>query len=352
MKDPGVTAPGSLAHSMELEVPLTSVPNEPPARLSGTYTPPDGTPAETAKARRAARDWTWRIADLDPTAKLILMAYADHVRADGQATLGVPRLMELVGVSRRNVQKWLTVLRDRHLITPGDQALVAHLRADQRPTVYRVQYEPLAEVIDLRGVADDASSRGVAPDTPSRGVADDASLSRENEKPRGVANDARVASDAQGCKALGSSTPSLRSVVEEPAPAPKSKRPRKPKTEPTAAEARRAEINSAAKRLADTWCAATGIKTSFMKVRGFAAAMLRAGHTEPAVADAMRAIWRSQGGMPNARRRIYNTEHLEQALTDPGSLTAGGVSSARTRSIDQPLSPTAYEEIDPNGGLR
>jgi hypothetical protein len=189
---------------------LTSVPNEPPARLSGTYTTPNGSPADVAKARRAARDWAWRIDGLDPTARLILMAYADHVRADGQATLGVPRLMKLTELSRRSVQKWLSILRDRGLLVPGDQSLVAHLRADQRPTVYRVSYEPMAEVIELRGVADDASSRGVVDDTPSRGVADDASLTRANANPRGVVDDARVVDDAQGCKTKPST--SLRSV--------------------------------------------------------------------------------------------------------------------------------------------
>ena len=100
------------------------------------------------------RHLAWALYDappMDPTAKLLLVAIADHINDEtGTAYPSVTRLAGMVGVTRRNTLKWLDVLE-----TAG---VLAIDRTPGRPNVYRI----------CTGVASDTTRyirTGVASDT-------------------------------------------------------------------------------------------------------------------------------------------------------------------------------------------
>lgn len=75
----------------------------------------------------------------DATTKLVLLAYANHAAKDGTAAW--PSKASVADYAERDpktVQRSLRKLEAAGWLRRGDQELVAHLRADRRPTVYDV----------------------------------------------------------------------------------------------------------------------------------------------------------------------------------------------------------------------
>lgn len=73
----------------------------------------------------------------DPLAHLVLIGLADHADPQGrEARPSQKRLAEYVNVTDRTIRTKLRMLEDQGLIRPGDDRLVAHLRADRRPLVW------------------------------------------------------------------------------------------------------------------------------------------------------------------------------------------------------------------------
>ncbi|HEX7352514.1 helix-turn-helix domain-containing protein [Brachybacterium sp.] len=73
----------------------------------------------------------------DPLAHLVLIGLADHAGPDGrEARPSQKRLAEYVNVTDRTIRTKLRLLEEEGLIRPGDDQLVAHLRADRRPLVW------------------------------------------------------------------------------------------------------------------------------------------------------------------------------------------------------------------------
>lgn len=72
----------------------------------------------------------------------VLVALANHADASGRnAYVGQERLGWYTRKARRNVRKDIDALIKLGLIREGDQRIVAHLRADKRPTVYDLAME-------------------------------------------------------------------------------------------------------------------------------------------------------------------------------------------------------------------
>ncbi len=72
-------------------------------------------------------------------ARAVLLLLAEHAHDDGRGAFpAVATLAETLGVSDRSVKRYLAELRESRLITPGDGALVAHMRADRRPQVWDI----------------------------------------------------------------------------------------------------------------------------------------------------------------------------------------------------------------------
>jgi hypothetical protein len=85
--------------------------------------------------------WVWQNVHLegDPVAKLVLLILADQANTDGTAAWPSQALLaKKADVSARTVRTKLRKLEELGLIVPGDQQMLAHIRADRRPTVYDV----------------------------------------------------------------------------------------------------------------------------------------------------------------------------------------------------------------------
>lgn len=75
--------------------------------------------------------------DLGPAEQLTLVILADHANPDGcNAFPKVSTLAARRGLSARTVRRHLATLRELGFIRLGDQRWTAHLRADERPTVW------------------------------------------------------------------------------------------------------------------------------------------------------------------------------------------------------------------------
>lgn len=75
----------------------------------------------------------------DPLAHLVLIGLADHAGPDGtEARPSQKTLASYVNVTDRTIRTKLRLLEDQGLIVPGDDRLVAHLRADRRPLVWNL----------------------------------------------------------------------------------------------------------------------------------------------------------------------------------------------------------------------
>jgi DNA-binding Lrp family transcriptional regulator len=86
------------------------------------------------------RAMTWALHSApvdDATQLLVLYALADRASDDGTAAWpGQTRIAEMARCSPRTVRRHLLELEEQGLIRRGDQRLVEHLRADQRPVVW------------------------------------------------------------------------------------------------------------------------------------------------------------------------------------------------------------------------
>lgn len=111
------------------------------------------------------------------SARMTLLALADHTDPDGRGAFpSVQRLAERLGRTRRTIERHIEELHAAGLIVPGDQELVAHVRADRRPNVW-----DLAMTVPEVSADDDptrVTRRSPRPDTvcrndPTPGVADD-----------------------------------------------------------------------------------------------------------------------------------------------------------------------------------
>lgn len=92
---------------------------------------------------RAAQDWAAQQTKLDPAIRWTLWLLADYAHADGSAAFpGVPLLAKLAGVTERTIQRHLRDLELFRYIERGDDALVAHYRADRRPAVWNLRMNP------------------------------------------------------------------------------------------------------------------------------------------------------------------------------------------------------------------
>jgi hypothetical protein len=117
-----------------------------------------------------------RTGHLDPAVRLVLLALADRAGDDGRHSWpAVATLAEQLGISERAIRRSLSVLVDARLISRGDQALVGHIRADRRPTVWDL------DVTDTRLRGDDTvtppASRGDETVRSSRPRGDDHDMS-------------------------------------------------------------------------------------------------------------------------------------------------------------------------------
>lgn len=82
----------------------------------------------------------------DPVARLVLVGLGNHADPDGRgARPAQATLARYVGVSTRTVRTKLRLLEDLGLVHPGDQDMVAHLRADRRPVVFDLALDVVAE---------------------------------------------------------------------------------------------------------------------------------------------------------------------------------------------------------------
>lgn len=143
---------------------------------------------------------TWALsADVgDATGKLVLIGQANHAHKDGRnAWVGKDQLGEYANCDPRTVQRHLKKLRAAGWIRPGDQAAVAHIRADRRPVVYdvamseavRLEWKAAYEAEQERG--DDLSPRRTS--TAGQGVSpSDVHGETDGETPRASRGDKAV----------------------------------------------------------------------------------------------------------------------------------------------------------------
>jgi len=68
-----------------------------------------------------ALNWAWSQDCPNPTAKLVLMALADHANADGECWPSMNRISELTGISSRQVSTHIVALEDLGYVTKGDR---------------------------------------------------------------------------------------------------------------------------------------------------------------------------------------------------------------------------------------
>jgi hypothetical protein len=100
--------------------------------------------------------WAARVQVGDAAAKLVLIALANHAKADGSASWpGQKVLAEYAEVTTRTVRTKLDYLQERGLIRPGDQQMVEHIRANYRPQVWDLimldsRVETLSPLTSLR----------------------------------------------------------------------------------------------------------------------------------------------------------------------------------------------------------
>ncbi|HEV8024533.1 MAG TPA: helix-turn-helix domain-containing protein, partial [Candidatus Nanopelagicales bacterium] len=66
-----------------------------------------------------ALKWAWEQDCPNPTAKLVLMALADHANSDGECWPSMKRVAELTGISTRQVSTHITKLEDLGYVTKG-----------------------------------------------------------------------------------------------------------------------------------------------------------------------------------------------------------------------------------------
>jgi hypothetical protein len=98
---------------------------------------------------------------LSPDARLVLVALADYASPEGAGAFpSRVTLAERLGITVRAVARHLSTLRDDGLIAPGDSELVAHYRADRRPSVYDL----CLDLIPARGDTTVTPSRGDSAD--------------------------------------------------------------------------------------------------------------------------------------------------------------------------------------------
>ena len=112
-----------------------------------------------------ASGWAWETRTGNSTRKLILAAFADYASADGTSAYpSLETIADRVECSVRTVQRQLQTLLADGFMRPGDQELVAHIRADKRPVVYDLAMSDLVRQQwrnQAQGGSDDAAERGV-----------------------------------------------------------------------------------------------------------------------------------------------------------------------------------------------
>jgi len=68
-----------------------------------------------------ALNWAWQQQCPNPTAKLVLMALADHANSDGECWPAMKRIAQLTGVSARQVSTHVVTLEKLGYVTKGDR---------------------------------------------------------------------------------------------------------------------------------------------------------------------------------------------------------------------------------------
>jgi len=68
-----------------------------------------------------ALNWAWQQQCPNPTAKLVLMALADHANSDGECWPAMKRIAQLTGVSPRQVSTHIVALEKLGHVTKGDR---------------------------------------------------------------------------------------------------------------------------------------------------------------------------------------------------------------------------------------
>lgn len=117
--------------------------------------------------------WALHEADVaDPLDKVILLVLADNADDEGRgAWPGQRTIAETVPCDRATVQRHMRALEESGLIVRGDQAAVAHLRADRRPVVWDLPLpgRTLRPRTALRGRTDppNGAAHGAAPVRPN-----------------------------------------------------------------------------------------------------------------------------------------------------------------------------------------
>ena len=66
-----------------------------------------------------ALNWAWKQTCPNPTAKLVLMALADHANSDGECWPAMKRIAELSGISARQVSTHIVTLESLGYVTRG-----------------------------------------------------------------------------------------------------------------------------------------------------------------------------------------------------------------------------------------
>src|SRR5512139_3428752 len=89
---------------------------------------------------------------LNAEARLVLVSLADYSDPTGRnAWPSVGTLAHRLGVTTRSVRRALALLEDLGLIRHGDQSVVAHVRADRRPTVWDLALDGVQMVVRVSG---------------------------------------------------------------------------------------------------------------------------------------------------------------------------------------------------------
>jgi Helix-turn-helix domain len=105
----------------------------------------------------------WALKDAkvgDPTAKLVLIGLADHAHDDGTAAWPSHATLAVYAeVSERTVIRKLQYLESVGLIKPGDQTLLADVRADRRPRIWDLNMTPRGVRTSPRDTSDGVTER-------------------------------------------------------------------------------------------------------------------------------------------------------------------------------------------------